>query len=191
MIRIHEFDEVLRGNGGPADKYRNDVLFQAYLCSHIFHDEVMNIHTDVKCGDVERIVEFCQRYEMREITISGQMTFVQDVLWRFQELGCIIKGITQLTNDKHMLAPKSAFVIEVPKSEVPYEALLRADLDEGGADVCEIATHRIASATILSPDRVLINYGDIDGSNDGVISAEEFNRRFQIVKRDDEQEETK
>lgn len=114
MIRIHEFDEVLKGNAGPADQYRDDVLFQAYLCSHIFHDDVLNFHNDVKTRDVKRIVEFCRRYEIQQITISGQMTFAQDVLWHFQQMGCAFKGIVRLTSHLHAEAPKSAFLIEIP-----------------------------------------------------------------------------
>lgn len=114
MIRIHEFDEVLKGNAGPADQYRDDVLFQAYICSHIFHDDTLNFHTDVKTSDVKRIIEFCRRYEIQQITISGQLLFAQDVLWKFQQLGCVLKGIIRLTNQQHMTAPKSAFLIEMP-----------------------------------------------------------------------------
>ena len=116
MVRIKEFDEVLDRHTEETERYRNDVIFQAYLSTVVFGESRLNFHMDVHPREVPRIVDFCRSYGIDEITISGRMSFAQDVLWNFQQNSCTLKGMVQL--DSTITAQReAAFLIEIRSQE--------------------------------------------------------------------------
>lgn len=96
MLHIAELENILMDDKSLKERNINYTVFHAYCTTKQTESDILNFHDIVWDEEIEEIVSDLRRYGLQHFTISSGQSGIIETLWKFEQHGCKVDGMTQV-----------------------------------------------------------------------------------------------
>lgn len=96
MLYIAELENILMDDKSLKERNINYTVLHAYDATKQTESDTLNFNDIVWDEEVKEIVSDLRRYGLQHFTISSGQSGIIETLWKFEQHGCKVVGMTQV-----------------------------------------------------------------------------------------------